>query len=213
MVALQRAIQRVKNGKDGLVNIVSDSKSSLEVRAHARIVGNEHADELARSTALTKKTAVEYDRYPLLHAKKVIRAASLEEWQQRYAEGSTGEITKRFFPRVEQAYRVLRDIDMTYQVVQTLTGHGGFAPQYLFRFRLRDSPHCACDPAIIQDVLHVLGDCDMFLRERAALEAEIGIQISVRYFPEILNDARNRDKFIRYCVDIADRCNKMNRDA
>ncbi|GBP87387.1 hypothetical protein EVAR_34774_1 [Eumeta japonica] len=31
MVALQRAIRRVKNGKDGLVNIFSDSKSSLEV--------------------------------------------------------------------------------------------------------------------------------------------------------------------------------------
>ncbi|GBP78445.1 hypothetical protein EVAR_52250_1 [Eumeta japonica] len=31
MVALQRAIRMVKNGKDGLVNIFSDSKSSLEV--------------------------------------------------------------------------------------------------------------------------------------------------------------------------------------
>ncbi|GBP03239.1 Glycine N-methyltransferase [Eumeta japonica] len=60
--------------------------------------------------------------------------------------GSTGKITKYFFPRVEQAYRVLRNIDVTYQVAQTLTSHGGFA-QYLFSFKLRDSPHCACDPA------------------------------------------------------------------
>ncbi|GBP82532.1 hypothetical protein EVAR_91657_1 [Eumeta japonica] len=33
MVALQGAIRRVKNGKDGLVNIFSDSRSSLEVLA------------------------------------------------------------------------------------------------------------------------------------------------------------------------------------
>ncbi|GBP26665.1 hypothetical protein EVAR_23435_1 [Eumeta japonica] len=123
MVALQRAIQRVKKDKEGLVNIFSDSKSSLEVltgpkiyyplahearrdiseifaearalhlfwvRAHAGIAGNEHADELARRAALTKKTAADYDRFPLSHAKNVIRAASLEEWLQRYAEGSTG---------------------------------------------------------------------------------------------------------------------------
>ncbi|GBP71965.1 hypothetical protein EVAR_45279_1 [Eumeta japonica] len=31
MVTLQRAIRRVKNGKDGLVNIFSDSRSSLGI--------------------------------------------------------------------------------------------------------------------------------------------------------------------------------------
>ncbi|GBP65875.1 hypothetical protein EVAR_85143_1 [Eumeta japonica] len=98
-----------------LVNIFSDSKSSLEVltvpktyrppahearrdiseivaegravrlfliRAHAEIAGNERADEFARRAAFTKKTAAEYDRFPLSHAKKLIKAASLEEWQQ-----------------------------------------------------------------------------------------------------------------------------------
>ncbi|GBP00024.1 hypothetical protein EVAR_74356_1 [Eumeta japonica] len=143
MVALQRAIRKVKNGRDGLVNVFSDSRSSLDVltgpktyhplahearrniseivaegravrlfwiRAPAGIAGNERADELARRTALTKKTAANYDKFPLSYAKKVIRAACLEEWQEPYAEGSTGEIIKCFFTRVEQTYRVLRKI-------------------------------------------------------------------------------------------------------
>ncbi|GBP96413.1 Putative 115 kDa protein in type-1 retrotransposable element R1DM [Eumeta japonica] len=108
---------------------------------HAGTTGNERADELARNAAL--KTAADYDRYPLSYAKKVIRAASLDEWQQRYTEGGTGEITKCFFPRVEGAYRVLSRFTITPPIAQTLTGHGGFA-QYLNRFKLKDSPYCAC---------------------------------------------------------------------
>ncbi|GBP83403.1 hypothetical protein EVAR_63068_1 [Eumeta japonica] len=47
------------------------------VRAHAGIARNER-NKLTERTALTKKTATTYDRFPLSHAKK-IRAASLEE--------------------------------------------------------------------------------------------------------------------------------------
>ncbi|GBP24851.1 hypothetical protein EVAR_14184_1 [Eumeta japonica] len=54
-----------------------------------RTAGNEGADELARNAALKRKTATDYDRFPLSHVKNVISAASLYEWQQRYAEGST----------------------------------------------------------------------------------------------------------------------------
>ncbi|GBP17603.1 hypothetical protein EVAR_12310_1 [Eumeta japonica] len=75
--------------------------------------------------------------------------------------------------------------------------HGGFS-QYLFRFKLRYSPHCACDPAKIQDVLHVLEDCDMFLRERAALEVEIDVLIVRQNFPGILEDITKEAKVSRF---------------
>ncbi|GBP82562.1 Enhancer of mRNA-decapping protein 4 [Eumeta japonica] len=38
------------------------------------------------------------------YAKKAIRAASLDEWQQRYAERSTGEITECFYPQKNSPY-------------------------------------------------------------------------------------------------------------
>ncbi|GBP77677.1 hypothetical protein EVAR_57062_1 [Eumeta japonica] len=58
---------------------------------------------------------------------------------------------------------------------QILTGHDGFA-QYLFRFKLRGSPYCICDPAKFQDVLHIFEDCDMFHRERVALKTEVDVR-------------------------------------
>ncbi|GBP03294.1 hypothetical protein EVAR_2698_1 [Eumeta japonica] len=154
MVTLQRAIRRVKNGKDGLVNIFSDSRSSLErTYRRARQAGRPHEENGSGPRSVS---AIAHEN--------VVRAASLEEWQQLYAEASAGEITKCFFPRVEQAYSIIRKIEMTSQVAQTLTGYGGFV-NYLYRFKLRDSPHCACDPTEIQDVLHVLENCDIFHRE------------------------------------------------
>ncbi|GBP26397.1 hypothetical protein EVAR_75529_1 [Eumeta japonica] len=98
------------------------------VRAHTGTAGNERADELARYATLKKKMAADYDRFLLSYAKKAIRAASLDEWQQRYAEGS---------------------------IAQTLTGHGGFA-QCLYRFKLKNLPYCVCAPDKVQDILHVL---------------------------------------------------------
>ncbi|GBP90788.1 Putative 115 kDa protein in type-1 retrotransposable element R1DM [Eumeta japonica] len=224
MFALHRAIKRVKKGKDRLVNIFSDSKSSLQmltgpttynplahaarrdildivaegrgvrlfwVRAHAGTAGNERADELARNAALKKKTTADYDRFPLSFAKKAIRAASLDEWQKRYAEGSTGDITKCLFPRVKEAYGVLSRVSTTPLLAQTLTGHGGFA-QYLHRFKLASSPYCACAPDKTQDLLHVLEECPIFLKERAETEVGIGVQILRENFPDLLNDDEKR---------------------
>ncbi|GBP90259.1 hypothetical protein EVAR_89378_1 [Eumeta japonica] len=57
--------------------------------------------------------------------------------------------------RTMTGFRCRTRKEMTSHLAQTLTGHGGFS-QYLHRFKLKDSPYCACDPAKIQDVLHVL---------------------------------------------------------
>ncbi|GBP96045.1 hypothetical protein EVAR_63144_1 [Eumeta japonica] len=111
MVTLQRAIRRVKNGKDGLINIFSNSRSSLERSLRkaglCACSGLERMPE-PRVTSSPGGRPHQEDGSGLqsvfaVASEKVIRAVSLEEWQQRYAEGSTGEITKCFFSQVEQA--------------------------------------------------------------------------------------------------------------
>ncbi|GBP48446.1 hypothetical protein EVAR_32848_1 [Eumeta japonica] len=56
-------------------------------------------------------------------------------------------------------------------------GHGGFA-QYLHRLKLKNAPHCACAPENAQDLLRVLKECPIFLKERAKTEAGTGVEIT-----------------------------------
>lgn len=42
------------------------------IKAHARIIGNERADKLAKQAALTNKRALAYYRFPLSFAKRSI---------------------------------------------------------------------------------------------------------------------------------------------
>ncbi|GBP61702.1 hypothetical protein EVAR_89081_1 [Eumeta japonica] len=112
------------------------------------------------------------------------------------------------------AYRgaVLQQIAIKSQLAQALTGHGGFV-QYLFRFKLKDSPYCAYDTVKKQDVLHVLEECDMFLRGRVVLEAKIGIRIERRHCPEIIADSNKREKFLRSDKKLSELypgCSKMS---
>ncbi|GBP15238.1 UDP-glucuronosyltransferase 2B13 [Eumeta japonica] len=87
---------------------------------------------------------------------------------------------------------------MMSQVAQTLTEYGEFA-QYLHRFKPKDSPYCAYNPAKIQDVLHVLEEFPMFFRDHVALETEIGVIFVTQNFPKIIDTRKIRGKFMRFC--------------
>ncbi|GBP46186.1 hypothetical protein EVAR_24593_1 [Eumeta japonica] len=89
-------------------------------------------------------------------------------------------------------------MEITSPMAQILTGYVGFA-QNLHMLKLKDSPYCVCDPAKIQDVLHVLEEYPMFLRDLVALEAEIGVIVGRRNFPTIMdNKKRKVYEILRY---------------
>ncbi|GBP83620.1 hypothetical protein EVAR_61234_1 [Eumeta japonica] len=175
---------RVKKGKDGLVNVFSDSRSALEVLtalepaitscfaesnpvSFSTITGNEHVDELARHAALTKKKVVGCDKFSLSYTKKMIGAASLENYQNRYAEGSTGEVIKCLFPQTELAY---------------------------------------------QEVLLVFEEYPMFLRDHVALEAEIDVVFGRQNFADIMEDDMTTVKFLRFCDKVINQCLRLNKN-
>ncbi|GBP72315.1 hypothetical protein EVAR_90411_1 [Eumeta japonica] len=96
-------------------------------------------------------------------------------------------MTKYFFPRVDEAYKILSRVQLTPFLAQTLTEHNGFA-QYLHKFKLKNSPHCACAPDNVQDLLR-------FLKERSETEAGAGVEIVRLNSPTLLCHEEKRRHF------------------
>lgn len=175
------------------------------VKAHAGLLGNERADDLAKEAALTSKRKPDYDKCPVSYAKRVIRNRSIMIWDDRYTRGETASVTKLFFPSAGDAYRLVRKIKPIGYLTQILTGHGGFA-QYLHRFKCRENPSCACDPAVEQTVPHLLVECPIYNRLRYDFENSVNEEIAVDKLKEFISRVDIREKFILYCENI---CNKV----
>lgn len=180
------------------------------IKAHAGLVGNERADELAKNAALKMKTRPCYDRCPISFVKQEIRQESLHEWNRRYQEGETAATTKIFFPSAITAYPIIKRIDLDMIMVQVITGHGGFS-EYLNRFKCKESPACLCDPEMKESSLHVVIDCPMYIRERYEVEMEMGMQIKIDTVSRAIGQNNTRNLFIKFCKTVSKRVINRNK--
>ncbi|GBP71126.1 hypothetical protein EVAR_37220_1 [Eumeta japonica] len=98
---------------------------------------------------------------------------------------------------------------MTPLLAQILTVHSGFV-QYLYRFKLKNLPYCACTPDKVQDVLHVLEECLIFAKEHAETEAGTDARIVGQGLPNLVNDYNSLAIFLRFCEGVTRRCNIRN---
>ncbi|CAK1598148.1 unnamed protein product [Parnassius mnemosyne] len=173
------------------------------IKAHCGIPGNERADELAKSAAETLKQTPVYDCFPLSFAKRSIRDKTLHNWQERYTTAQTGQVTKKFFTTVKQAYKTMKNIKINNMRCQIFTGHGGFKA-YLCKFKLAQSPCCDCDQSTPQTVEHVLIDCPKYAAQRISCEHRMGFAINETTLCKAIND---NDSYMHF-LEFAEHCLK-----
>lgn len=171
------------------------------IKAHAGNEGNERADSLAKQAALNSKTAATYDACPVSYAKRMIRAETQNQWQQRYDEQTTASTTKFFLPDVKKAHKIMVATEITPILTQILSGHGGFL-KYLHRFKLKESPLCKCGMDKDEEPIHLLVECPRFDRQRHEFVNRFDLDLNSKTLKDIFGRTHFRPKFIEFATKI-----------
>lgn len=201
------AVKSRSNIKEAFLQ--SKSVCLFWIKAHIGMEGNERADELAKEAALHSKRRPDYELCPVSFVKRIIRTATIGEWNVRYSSGETASVTKSFFPNAVSAYAIARKTTPNSLTTQVLTGHGGFS-EYLHRFKCKESPSCICDPSIPETVEHVLTDCPVHIKDRYDAEQEMDIKIIRQNFPRLAS-GKQRLRFLEYCEKVCKIVNNRNK--
>lgn len=118
------------------------------------------------------------------NTKEEARAKTLEYWQRRWTATTKGRWTHSLIPDIKiWVERKYGDVD--YYLAQFLSGHGSYR-QYLYRFRLTDTPLCPCCYDQIEDAEHVFFFCPRFNLERENLLRQIGTEIRVNNIIQLM---------------------------
>ncbi|KOB65358.1 TRASSc9 protein [Operophtera brumata] len=170
------------------------------IKAHAGIIGNERADDLAKA-ATKMKVAPAYEAFPLSYSKRSIRETTLNKWQARYTQASSGEITKIFFPEIKSAYRILTKTCTIALRTQLFTGHTGIKA-YLNRFKLADDPFCTCDNVSPETIIHIMLKCPKYGFERYECECRMDLKLTKDSIKEAISHDNRRTHFLAFAERI-----------
>jgi ribonuclease HI len=135
------SIKKVNN-HSYLIDEIRERLSKLErsnwtvafawVKAHAGILGNELADQLAKTAARAKDKTTSYSRIPLSTLFRELEEESKLKWQQKWEESPKAAQTKQFYPRITDRLKSKKDI--TSYFTDTVSEHGK-TRAYLHRFK------------------------------------------------------------------------------
>ncbi|KAJ4431228.1 hypothetical protein ANN_19825 [Periplaneta americana] len=139
------------------------------IKAHAGHEGNELADQFAKEAARSEDIPESYSKTPKSAVKCEIHTLSLVKWQNEWDNTAKGQITKSFFPNINDRLKLKLNITPNFTTI--ITGHGNIK-SYLHKYKIIDSPLCPCnnDEQIID---HLLYNCKLLERERDILKAPV----------------------------------------
>jgi hypothetical protein len=135
------------------------------VKVHVGIQGNELTDTLAKDAATNADLIESYMKVPKSVVMSELSEISVETWQREWDLTTKGAITKEYFSVV--ADRLNMNINITPNLTTIVTGHGNIS-SYLHRFKIIDTPTCACGSSD-QNIDHMLYEYALIKQERDSL--------------------------------------------
>ncbi|RVE44624.1 hypothetical protein evm_010710 [Chilo suppressalis] len=133
--------------------------SFIWVKAHVGIKGNEEADCAAKAAA-TLHSRYNYAMFPISYVKHQIKEETQSKWTETYRDTvGVAEHTRRMCPELDDVTKVIEQCGASFWLSQVLTGHG-YHRQYLCRFKIIDNDICPCISGAIQNIDHLLFECE-----------------------------------------------------
>ncbi len=149
------------------------------IPGHAKIEGNERADEEAKKAAKNPSTGLPFKHKPLRSARgRLIKAEANQQWRSTWNNNTrTAHALRRFmktkgFQIGGKYYNRISNRKAAATLVRLRTGHCGLK-QYLYRFKQADSPYCDCGDGK-ETVEHYLLECNLYTVERNTMRKGVG---------------------------------------
>jgi len=86
----------------------------------------------------------------------------MQNWQKEWEDCTKAEITKQFFPKIQDRQKLRIEINPIFTAM--VTGHGK-TRAYLHRFKLLENANCPCGDGD-QTIDHLLNRCPMLNTQR-----------------------------------------------
>jgi ribonuclease HI len=138
------------------------------VKAHAGILRNELADQLAKTAVRGKDKTTSYSRIHLSTLYKELEEDTKLKWQKNWEESPKAAQTKEFYSSITD--RLKLKIDVTSNFTAIVSGHGK-TRAYLHRFKILESATCPCYKGD-QTTDHLIYQCTLLQQQREIIKKD-----------------------------------------
>jgi len=108
-----------------------------------------------------------YKKMPKSTVIRELNEGSLIKWQREWDKTTKGQITKDFFPVIQDSLKMKIKVTPILVFTTMTTGHGNIK-SYLHRFKIIESPTCPCGTTE-QIIDHLIFHCELLGKERDKL--------------------------------------------